>query len=88
MVLLPDGSFTYTYTVFLETNIDYAGSYEWDANDGTIVFTIDGKPPPGFDGEGTYNFTSDGRLILRDIWLSDEIESCGYEFLPLAHSPA
>ncbi len=84
LVLKPDGKFTYTYTVFLEDNIDYAGSYEWSPETGNIIFHV-ASQPPGFDGEGTFHFTEDGRLILRDVWFSDELKSCGYEFLPWTH---
>jgi len=84
LVLKSDGRFSYTYALFTEDYVDYAGSYEWDSSAGTIAFKVDGGEPPGFDGEGAYSFMEDGRLILRDIWLSDEIESCGYELMPLA----
>ena len=83
LLIKNNGRFEYTYSAFVEGYSDYQGSYDWNPEDGTIEFKVDGirEPPDDFDGVGTIHFLDDGRLILNDIWLGDEFKSCGYEFV-------
>ncbi|MGB1013733.1 MAG: hypothetical protein ACPG4T_06345, partial [Nannocystaceae bacterium] len=83
LLIKNNGRFEYTYSALVEGYFDYQGSYDWNPEDGTIEFKVDGlrEPPDDFDGVGTIHFLDDGRLILNDIWLGDETKSCGYAFV-------
>ena len=83
-----DGTFSVTWHPF-EVYRDYWGTYEADPATGDLKLTVESgniPTPAGFDGTGAFEVTSDGSLVLHDIWLgsppggSMQVDGCGHVF--------
>jgi hypothetical protein len=81
-----DGSFGVTWAPF-EIYVDYWGTYQYDPARGTLKLTVTGGNyvPYDLDGNGSFSFDEQGRLLLTDMWLGSPREStgpthCGHRF--------
>ncbi len=81
-----DGTFTVTWHPF-ERYVDYGGTYTYDVQQSTLNLIVTGGNyiPPDFHGSGSFSFDSEGRLILRGIWLGSPRDTkgsanCGHSF--------
>jgi hypothetical protein len=82
--LTSDGRYSVTWSAF-EFYVDYAGSYEIDAEDGTISLSMGSNAPQNVDGRGRFTITEGGELLLEDAWLGardtgNAIQACGHVF--------
>jgi hypothetical protein len=81
-----DGTFRITWHPF-ETYVDYWGTYELDATNGTIRMKVDAGNfvPADFNGEGRFSVDAQGGLTLSQVWLGSrgaprQPRSCTYQF--------
>jgi hypothetical protein len=70
-----------------EVYVDYWGTYTFDLATGAISIAVDGGNyvPPDVDGEGTFEISGDGSLVLSDMWLGSAQDfmgepACGQRF--------
>ncbi len=82
-----DGSFSVTWMPF-EIYRDYWGSYQYNAEQGTLDLTIvaGNYVPEDMDGSGSWEVDQEGQLVLWDIWLGTPyggsgMAKCGHRFV-------
>ena len=88
LIFLADGRIRLTYFPF-EVYFDYGGEYVFDLAEETLILNAEmiNYLPRDIDGEGTFSFDDEGRLVLQDIWLgSPPIQDtvtvhCGHRFV-------
>lgn len=90
LVFNADGTFSVTWTPF-EIYRDYWGTYNFDAEAGTLELFVEGGNyvPDDIDGNGTFAIDERGRLTLSDMWLGTRFEPidvavCGHRFWTLS----
>ena len=86
LAFFPNGEFNVTWTPF-EVYVDYWGQYSYDLETQALVLAIVGGNyvPVDFDGEGTFELTETGALVLHDIWFGSPADglitpTCGHRF--------
>lgn len=84
----PDNRFSVTFRPF-ESYQDYWGTYRFDSATGALRMEVAGgnNVPAGLDLEGTARLDGEGRLILEDMFLGDQLRGfqpppggCRYTF--------
>ena len=64
-----DGELNVTWSPF-EVYVDYWGQYSYDLETKAFSFGVSGGNfiPDDIDGEGTFELTAQGKLVLHDVW--------------------
>jgi hypothetical protein len=78
IIFYANGEFCVTWFPF-EIYIDYWGTYAYDLDSGNLNLTVEGGNyvPDDIDGNGQFVITSDGQLILKNIWLGSPWDGNG-----------